>query len=51
MRQGKGYCYQSEHDNGIVWLGEREIGLLASSAKKDPDYFFTLFGEAEKNDN
>ena len=48
VRQGKGYCYQSEYDNGLVWLTNREIGLL--TADKDPDYFFNLFGEAEKND-
>lgn len=49
MREGKGYCYQSEYDNGLVWLTDREIGLL--TANKDPNYFFNLFGEAEKNDN
>ena len=49
MRQGKGYCYYSEHDNGIVWLTDSEKALL--TANKDPNYFFNLFGEAEKNDN
>ena len=49
MRQGKGYCSQSEYDNGMVWLTDREICLLTAS--KDPNYFFNLFGEAEKNDN
>lgn len=49
MRQGKGYCYQSEYDNGLVWLTDREIGLLI--ANKDPNYFFELFGEVRKNDN
>ena len=49
MREGKGYCYHSKYDNGMVWLTEREIGLLR--ANKDSGYFFNLFGEAEKNDN
>jgi hypothetical protein len=49
MRQGKGYCYQSEYDNGIVWLTNREIEIL--TANKDPNYFFELFGEVRKNDN
>lgn len=48
MREGKGYCYQSEYDNGLVWLTNREIEILA--ANKDPDYFFNLFGEVRKND-
>ena len=49
MRVGEGYCYQSEYDNGLVWLSTREIGILTTN--KDPNYFFNLFGEAEKNDN
>ena len=49
MREGVGYCYQSEYNNGLVWLTEREIELL--TANKDPNYFFNLFGEVEKNDN
>lgn len=40
------YVYHSSYDNGMVWLTDREIQLLA--ANKDPDYFFNLFGEAEK---
>ena len=50
MREGKGYCYQSEYDNGLVWLTEREIELLRKLSKKQ-NYFFELFGEVEKNDN
>ena len=49
MREGKGYCYQSEYDNGLVWLTEREIELLRKLSKK-LNYFFELFGEVEKND-
>ncbi|MBR5297026.1 MAG: hypothetical protein IKU29_04050 [Parabacteroides sp.] len=49
MRQGRKYVYHSSYDNGMVWLTDREIQLLA--ANKDPGYFFNLFGEAEKNDN
>ena len=44
----RGYVYHSSHNNGMVWLTNREIGLL--TADKDPDYFFHLFGEVEKND-
>lgn len=49
MRQGNGYCYQSDYDNGLVWLTDREIEILTTN--KDPNYFFNLFGEVEKNDN
>ena len=44
MRMDAYYCYQSEYDNGLVWLSDREIVLL--TANKDPNYFFNLFGEA-----
>ena len=44
-----GYVYHSSYNNGMVWLTDHEIGLLTTN--KDPDYFFNLFGEAEKNDN
>lgn len=40
------YVYHSSYDNGMVWLTDREIQLL--STNRDPDYFFNLFGEAEK---
>jgi hypothetical protein len=49
MSLDKGYVCHSSYDNGMVWLTDREIGLLTTN--KDPDYFFNLFGEAEKNDN
>lgn len=49
MSQDKGYVCHSSYDNGMVWLTDREIGLL--TVNKDPNYFFNLFGEAEKNDN
>lgn len=49
MGLDKGYVCHSSYDNGMVWLTDREIGLLTAS--KDPNYFFNLFGEAEKNDN
>ena len=45
----RGYVYHSSVNNGMVWLTDREIGLLI--ANKDPNYFFNLFGEVEKNDN
>ena len=48
MREGKGYVYHSSFNNGMVWLADREIGILTTN--KDPNYFFNLFGEAEKND-
>jgi hypothetical protein len=45
----RGYVCRSSYNNGLVWLTEREIGLL--TANKDPNYFFELFGEVRKNDN
>lgn len=49
MRKGEGYAHHSSYYNGMVWLTDREIGIL--TATKDPNYFFNLFGEAEKDDN
>lgn len=46
MSLDRRYVYHSSYDNGMVWLTDREIQLLA--ANKDPDYFFNLFGEAEE---
>lgn len=49
MRRGIGYVTAETKDAGVVWLTENEIELLEKS--EDPGYFFSLFGEAEKNDN
>lgn len=49
MRRGSGYVTGETKDAGVVWLAENEIELLEKA--EDPGYFFSLFGEAEKNDN
>ena len=43
------YTTSSQYTNGIAYLYDDEIDNLRSAT--DVEYFFTLFGEAEKNDN
>lgn len=43
------YTTSSQYTNGIAYLSGEEIYNLRSAT--DVEYFFTLFGEAKKNDN
>lgn len=43
------YTTSSQYTNGIAYLYDDEIDNLRSAT--DVEYFFKLFGEAEKNDN